>query len=117
MHLFSFITGQHSAIDLQLAIIRYRAREIAAADHAGRPPLPPVPYEAGAWLLERARALGVLRSPPTPLLQGRHLVELGVAPGPEFGALLEAAYEAQLDGDLASLDDALAWARERTAGE
>jgi tRNA nucleotidyltransferase (CCA-adding enzyme) len=29
---------------------------------------------------------------------GRHLMDLGAEPGPQFGALLDAAYEAQLDG-------------------
>ncbi|MGH0031619.1 MAG: CCA tRNA nucleotidyltransferase [Myxococcota bacterium] len=88
---------------------------VAAADHAGRPPLPPRPFEAGDWLLERARALGVLHAAPEPLLQGRHLVELGLAPGPDFGPLLEAAYEAQLDGVFATPDGARDWARRRIA--
>jgi tRNA nucleotidyltransferase (CCA-adding enzyme) len=86
---------------------------VAAADHAGRPPLPPEPYAAGEWLRERARALGVLHGAAPPILQGRHLAQLGLAPGPAFGPILEAAYEAQLDGEIASEDDALRWARER----
>ena len=34
-------------------------------------------------------------------------------PGRAMGALVEAAYQAQLDGVLATADHALAWARDR----
>ena len=34
------------------------------------------------WFIERARALGVEHRPPAPLLLGRHLLALGLAPGP-----------------------------------
>ena len=55
------------------------------------------------WFLERARRLGVEHQPPTPLLLGRHLIDLGVAPGPEMGVLLKQIYERQLDGEVTSL--------------
>lgn len=58
------------------------------------------------WFIERARALGVEHKPPAPILLGRHLIELGVAPGPRMGAILRAVYELQLDGTVATLDDA-----------
>ena len=37
------------------------------------------------WFLERARELGVEHAPPEPLVKGRHLLELGVTPGPRVG--------------------------------
>ena len=37
------------------------------------------------WFLERARSLGVEHKPPAPILLGRHLIELGVEPGPDMG--------------------------------
>ena len=43
------------------------------------------------WFLERARALGVEHHPPAPLVLGRHLLELGVAPGPRMGEILQAS--------------------------
>jgi len=52
---------------------------------------------------------------PVPLLTGRDLIALGLRPGPEFGALLEAALDAQLEGVLVTRDDALAWVAARTA--
>ncbi|HUQ87490.1 MAG TPA: HD domain-containing protein [Vicinamibacterales bacterium] len=58
------------------------------------------------WFIERARSLGVEHKPPAPLLLGRHLIELGVAPGPGMGELLRTIYELQLDGIVATLDEA-----------
>ena len=60
------------------------------------------------WFLERARTLGVEHAPPAPILMGRHLIELGVAPGPRMGELLRAVYERQLDGAVTTLDEAIA---------
>ncbi len=60
------------------------------------------------WFLERARTLGVEHAPPAPILMGRHLIELGVAPSPRMGELLRAVYERQLDGAVTTLDEAIA---------
>jgi tRNA nucleotidyltransferase (CCA-adding enzyme) len=62
------------------------------------------------WFLERARELGVDRSPPKPLLLGRHLLELGMKPGPEMGALLKQIYEKQLDGEIKTTEEGIAMA-------
>src|SRR5262245_4270028 len=62
--------------------------------------------------LERARALGVEHAAPAPLVKGRDLVELGVAPGPALGDVLRQVYERQLDGTVADFDAAFALARE-----
>jgi tRNA nucleotidyltransferase (CCA-adding enzyme) len=64
------------------------------------------------WFLERARALGVEHEAPKPLLLGRHLIPLGVAPGPRMGEILRAVYDRQLDGAVSTLDEAIAAARE-----
>jgi len=63
------------------------------------------------WFLERARTLGVEHRPPAPILLGRHLIELGVTPGPRMGEILRAVYELQLDGSVTSLDEATGEAR------
>jgi tRNA nucleotidyltransferase (CCA-adding enzyme) len=57
------------------------------------------------WFVERARALGVDRHPPKPLLLGRHLLELGMTPGPGMGALLKQVYEKQLDGEIKTVEE------------
>lgn len=62
--------------------------------------------------LERARQLGVEHAPPAPLVLGRHLLVLGVAPGPRMGEILRAVYEKQLDGSVATVDEGIAFAHE-----
>ena len=64
------------------------------------------------WFLERARQLGVEHAPPKPLLLGRHLLPLGVKPGPRMGQILREVYERQLDGSITTLEAAIAAARE-----
>ena len=64
------------------------------------------------WFIERARSLGVEHRPPSPILLGRHLIELGVEPGPRMGEILRAVYELQLDSAVTTLDEARAQARE-----
>jgi tRNA nucleotidyltransferase (CCA-adding enzyme) len=63
------------------------------------------------WFLERARALGVEHQPPPPLLLGRHVLALGVAPGPRVGEVLKRIYERQLDGEIQTVEDGIAAAR------
>ncbi|MDO4575756.1 MAG: hypothetical protein Q4D98_11145 [Planctomycetia bacterium] len=60
-----------------------------------------------------AARLGVLDVPPKPILLGRHLMALGVPCGPEMGAMLNAAWEAQLDGTFFTVNDALSWWKKR----
>ena len=62
-----------------------------------------------ARLLRIAAALGVDRGPPSPLILGRDLAALGVPPGPTMGALLKAAFEAQLSGAFNTKEDAVRW--------
>jgi tRNA nucleotidyltransferase (CCA-adding enzyme) len=64
------------------------------------------------WFLERARALGVEHAAPEPIVKGRHLIDLGVPPGPGMGKLLKDVYERQLDGSVTTLDEGLAVARQ-----
>jgi tRNA nucleotidyltransferase (CCA-adding enzyme) len=63
------------------------------------------------WFFDRARALGVEHRPPPPILQGRHLLALGLTPGPRVGEILKAVYEQQMDGSVTTLEDAIAAAR------
>ena len=64
------------------------------------------------WFRDRARTLGVEHQPPAPIVLGRHLIELGVQPGPDMGQLLKQIYERQLDGAVTSIDDGIALAKE-----
>ena len=62
--------------------------------------------EAQDWFIDRARQLAVEKSPPPPILLGRHLLELGLEPGPQLGDIIKVVYEMQLDGRVRNLDDA-----------
>jgi tRNA nucleotidyltransferase (CCA-adding enzyme) len=66
--------------------------------------------EAAEWLRERMQVLEVFDGPPPKLLLGRHLLEMGMAPGPEMGKVTQAAWIAQLRGEFADLEGARAWA-------
>ncbi len=82
---------------------------LARADCAGR--TGPFDCSAMDWFLGRARALGVEHRPPEPILKGRHLLAMGMSPGPAVGRILREVYERQLDGAVTSIDDALALVR------
>lgn len=68
--------------------------------------------EAQEWFIERARELEVTSGAPAPILLGRHLLELGLAPGPRVGEIAKAVYEMQLDGRVGELSDAKEAAKE-----
>ncbi len=62
--------------------------------------------EAQEWFIRRAEELQVAHRAPPPILLGRHLLELGLSPGPRVGEITKAVYEMQLDGRVVTLDDA-----------
>jgi len=62
--------------------------------------------EAQEWFIERVRELELQDGAPVPILLGRHLLEMGMKPGPRIGEITRAVYEMQLDGRVTSLDDA-----------
>jgi putative nucleotidyltransferase with HDIG domain len=50
---------------------------------------------------------------PEPLLRGGDLIEMGFKPGPLFGKILRQVEDAQLGGELATREDALAWVKNK----
>lgn len=83
---------------------------VMRADCNGRPPL--VSSETHARIDElasTARALALQSAAPRPLVLGRHLIALGHRPGPHFQPILDAAFEAQLDGAFADEAGGVAW--------
>jgi tRNA nucleotidyltransferase (CCA-adding enzyme) len=81
---------------------------LAAADCMGRAGT--FDCSAMSWFVERARALGVEHEAPKPLLLGRHLLALGLTPGPEIGRILRQVYERQLDGAITTTEEGIAMA-------
>ena len=59
------------------------------------------------WFLTRARELGVEHEPPKPLLLGRHVLALGLKPGPRVGEIVRAVYERQLDGSITTVEEGI----------
>jgi tRNA nucleotidyltransferase (CCA-adding enzyme) len=70
-------------------------------------------YDAAAqeWFIEHARQLDVASQAPAPILLGRHLLEMGLEPGPRIGEITRAVYEMQLDGRIQTLEEAKGTAR------
>ena len=62
--------------------------------------------EAQDWFIDRVRELELEDGAPAPILLGRHLLEMGMRPGPRVGEITKAVYEMQLDGRVTSLDEA-----------
>ncbi len=50
-----------------------------------------------------------------PLVSGRDLIDLGIKPGPPMGELLNAIRDRQLAEEFSTREEALAWAKEKTA--
>jgi tRNA nucleotidyltransferase/poly(A) polymerase len=66
-------------------------------------------------LAAEKRALGPAGLAPAPWLRSQDLEAAGVPKGPRWGALLEAAETAQLDGRITSSREALEWLRAQLA--
>ena len=82
------------------------------ADRNGRPPIEPEDSPQGLWIMQRAEALAIKDSAPKPILLGRHLIELGLTPSVKFKDILNAAYEAQLDGAFFDVEHAVKYAKD-----
>lgn len=64
------------------------------------------------WLMEKYKELGLKEKQALePVIKGRHLIEIGVAPGKEMGKLLDRLYEAQLDGKFKTVSDGIEFAK------
>ena len=81
-----------------------RAIQKAAASQAGLAQL--------VSLQKRIRDLGDVEVKPKPFLNGHDLMRLGAVPGPALGQLAEELYVAQLEGEVASREQAERWAGE-----
>ena len=89
---------------------------VARADSLGRNDenVPPEKWYDAApqeWFIERVRELNIEERAPAPLLMGRHLIELGLPPGPKIGEITQSVYEMQLDNRVRTLDEAKAAAK------
>ncbi|MEC4673614.1 MAG: polynucleotide adenylyltransferase, partial [Nitrospirota bacterium] len=84
---------------------------LVEADSSGRPPLPKQLPDNMRQIQLLSKELTVSKAAPQPVLLGRHLLDIGMQPGPQVGAILKAAFEAQLDGQFETLDAAIEWVK------
>ncbi len=115
------LAHHHGQAHFSDAAVRRLARKLAPAtiddlalvmraDSNGRPPLTsPDTHARIDELVAKAHALALSDSAPKPLMFGRHLVALGLKPDPKFKPVLDAAFEAQLDGAFSDEAGGVAW--------
>jgi tRNA nucleotidyltransferase (CCA-adding enzyme) len=60
-------------------------------------------------LYNNFKLLNIHMNPPEPIIQGRHLMALGIPSGPQMGKVLKQCFEAQLDGVFNNLEDGLVY--------
>jgi tRNA nucleotidyltransferase (CCA-adding enzyme) len=83
---------------------------VMRADARGRPPrIDEAVHHLIDFVENRARELALQDSAPRPLVLGRHLIERGLAPGPQFKQILTTAFEAQLDGAFVDHGGSMVW--------
>jgi tRNA nucleotidyltransferase (CCA-adding enzyme) len=72
-----------------------------AADRAGRKKKPVHSLDReGRWLLKKFEEWNVTKETIQPLIMGRHLIKMGVPPGPLMGKYLKKLYQMQLDNEF-----------------
>ena len=115
IHLFRSQQGKNGDIRrLSLKVNVPMLIKVARADYLARFAENEQPdfFPAGSWLLDKYHALKLgTKNNLQPWLLGRHLIELGLKPGPFFGKLINTAYQKQLDDEFLNLEDAFSWAK------
>lgn len=100
MNLFEDKSSQSAIRRLAVAVGRLDLLcRVVQADQEGRPPLVSKHIECTQWILGQAAQLNIVSDKPKPIVMGRHLIgTFNMAPSKAFKAILDQAFEAQLDG-------------------
>jgi tRNA nucleotidyltransferase (CCA-adding enzyme) len=88
-----------------------RLLRVVRADLGGRGPVGDPDPPAARWLAARSEDLDVFEQGPAPIIMGRHLMALGMTPGPQVGEAMRACYEAQLAGEFSDERGGVAFLR------
>ncbi|MCK4836768.1 MAG: hypothetical protein KAT17_09020, partial [Candidatus Aminicenantes bacterium] len=59
------------------------------------------------WFLDKKKELNISKETIKPLVLGRDLLDLGIAPGEKMGEILKKLYELQLDGEFDSKEEGI----------
>ncbi len=90
---------------------------VMRADANGRPPLAsPEVHQLIDDLVAKAHSLALADAAPKPIILGRHLLALGMKSGPEMKPLIDAAFEAQLDGAFHDEAGGIEWLKQKLKG-
>lgn len=108
---------RHIGLNVTPTAVRRIARDInipdlaavVEADHSARPPLVGGMPDSMKAIIDMAAQLDVLDKQPKPILMGRDLIAMGMKPNKQFGLILKAAFDAQIDGAFVDLDGAKVW--------
>jgi len=99
--------------DGEIELVNY----LDVADRAGRSERPVRGLDReGKWLLAKFREMHVDRETIKPLILGRDLLRLGVAPGPGMGKILRELYKRQLDNEFETKAQGLKIAKKLAGG-
>lgn len=90
---------------------------IMEADHNGRGSDTYKEPTGSKEILAIASEINVQDKPYQYILMGRHLIEAGLEPSPEFGQILRRSYEAQENGEFQDLEGAKKWLHENLQHE
>lgn len=122
------LAHHHGQTEFSDSSVRRLARKLAPAtiddlalvmraDANGRPPLDtPEIHVRISELVARAHALALAEAAPKPIILGRHLLKLGMKPGPHMKPILDAAFEAQLDGAFGDEAGGIEWVKPKVKG-
>ena len=88
-----------------------RLLRVCKADKNGKGSKYEWSYPVADWLLSKAEKLQVTKTPPPPILKGRHLIAVGLKPSKKFSELLNFVYQAQLDKKIHSVSEGIAFLR------
>lgn len=86
--------------------------QVAKADKLGRIS-EDLSLEFVDWMLDKYKNL--VEDDPIgtqPILKGKHLIEMGMTPSPEFGIILNNAFQAQLDDVFKTVNEGKQWVKE-----
>ena len=109
-----FYSGKAKASAIRRLATKVNIEElvlVAKADFLGRTTKEALTrdYKAGGWLLQKAEELKVKTEPLERFIQGRDLINLGLEPSSKFKSMIDEVYALQLDGNISTRDEALAY--------
>lgn len=80
---------------------------LVEADVSGRYPLPKGLPENGYLIKKIAEELAIQDKKPKPIIEGKHLISLGVKPGPKMGLILTQLFKDQTEGLFSTWEEGI----------